>query len=108
MRKHAKLPPFVALTRKTLRGQEWRQLSPPAKIVYIHIKYKFVGNNNGDICLHYSELRDMFAPGTIAKALKELYKKEWVERTKYGGLHRYDNRFFLTGKYDDALINYKL
>ena len=84
-----------------LKSPEWRTgLTSSEKIVYIHLKYKFVGWNNGDIELHYSELRDFLAPGTIWMAFKGLEKKGWIERTKYGGLYRFVNKYRLTGKCD--------
>ena len=100
-RKGKKLAPFVALDRQMLKSAEWRTgLTSSEKIVYIHLKYKFVGWNNGDIELHYSELRDFLAPGTIWRAFKGLQAKGWIERTKYGGLRRFVNKYRLTGKHD--------
>lgn len=103
-RKKAKLPPFVALGRFMLRSKEWRGLSPKAKILYIHLKHKYVGHNNGDIELHYSELKDMMASSTISSAFKELEAKGWITPTKYGGLYRYVNKYKLTGKYDEIIV----
>ncbi len=105
-RKKAKYPPFVALSRIMLKGQEWRKLSRPAMIIYIYLKYKYVGHNNGEIQLHYSELKDIFAPATMSKALRELKGSGWIEVAKVGGLYRYFNLYRLTGKYDTALSNY--
>jgi hypothetical protein len=108
-RKRAKLPPFVALSRATLKSKEWQEdLTAAEKVLYIHIKYKFVGDNNGEICLHYSELKRIMAPATASKAFKGLEKKEWIGKTKFGGMFRYVNHYKLTGKYDDALVNYRL
>lgn len=106
MAKRNKLPPFVALGRQTLKTAEWRTgLTSSEKIVYIYLKYKYVGHNNGQIYLHYSELRDMMAPGTISKAFKGLVNKGWVERTKLGGMYRFQHEYRLTGKYDETLRN---
>lgn len=103
-KKRKTLPPFVAISREAMRGKEWRSLTPKAKIVYLHLKYKFVGHNNGDIVLHYSELKDMFSSKTIARAFRELEDAGWIERTHYGGLYRYVNKYELTGKYDTAFL----
>jgi hypothetical protein len=105
-RKKAKLPPFVALSRAMLKNPEWRKLSPAAMIVYVYLKNKYVGTNNGEIELHYSEIRDIFAPATISKALKQLKASGWIDGTKIGGLYRYSNHYRLTGKHDTALVNY--
>lgn len=85
-----------------LCSEEWRLgLSPTERDIYIMLKYKFVGTNNGEIILHYSELSDMYSSATIAKAFKGLEAKGWVQRTHYGGMFRYTNKYALTGKYDD-------
>lgn len=97
---------FVMLPRKMLRGSQWKNLSPAAKILYIHLKSKYNGINNGSIRLHYSELqgiKGISSPSTISKAIKELEKKEWIKREKFGGLYRYYNEYKLTGKYDDYI-----
>jgi len=85
---------------------EWKELSPAAKLLYIHVKGKWNGYNNGQIRVYYSELkgfRGISADSTISKASKELQEKGWIKRTKLGGLHRYFNEYELTGKYDDHI-----
>lgn len=98
---------FVMLGRgMLLKTPEWRSLSSSAKLVYIYLKAKYNGQNNGTIRLYYSELkgvRGASASQTISKAIQELEKKEWIKRAKQGGLYRYFNEFLLTGKYDDHL-----
>jgi len=92
--------------RKTLRSKEWKDLSPAAKILYIHLKGKYNGSNNGEIRLYYSELygiKGISSNSTISKAFKELEQKEWIKRTQLGGIYRYFNNYELTGKYDDYL-----
>ena len=107
-KKKKKLPSFVAISRKTLQGEEWRELYPPARDIYLQLKRKYVGYNNGQLVLHYSELKGMYSSSTISKAFKELENNGWVERERIGGLYRFHNEYRLTGKYDDALINYGL
>ena len=104
-----RLPPFVALSRETLRSKEWREeLSSSAKVLYIHLKYKFTGDNNGDLCLHYSELKGLMSKATAWRAFKELQDQEWITKSRQGGIYRFVNKFELTGKYDTAIIKYKL
>ena len=84
-KRREKMPPFVALPRAMLKESAWRTgLSSSAKIVYVHLKYKFVGTNNGEICLHYSELKDFMASATICRAFKELEVKEWIHNEQPG------------------------
>lgn len=105
-----KLSPFVALTREMLKNPAWRSgLGSSAKVLYIHLKYKFVGHNNGEICLHYSELRDFMHPATISRAFQELEEKNWIERARQiGGKYRFTVLYKLTGKYDSAVHRFKL
>ncbi len=97
---------FVMIPRKILNMDEWKNLSPAAKILYIHLKTRYNGSNNGKIHLHYSELagiKGLSSHSTVSKAFKELLEKEWVKKTTLGGLYRYSNEFELTGKYDDYI-----
>ena len=98
---------FVMLGREMLfRCQEWQNLAPSAKILYAYLKAKYNGSNNGHICLHYSELtkiRGFKSHSVIASAFKELEKEGWINRAHKGGLYRYTNEYFLTGKYDGML-----
>ncbi|MFH1800590.1 MAG: hypothetical protein ABH891_07095 [Candidatus Omnitrophota bacterium] len=102
--------PFVALERELLKNPAWRSgLTSSEKILYIHLKYKFNGANNGDICLHYSEMEDIMASATIAKAFKGLEQKEWIERSRtVGGKYRFTTYYKLTGRYDNAISRFKL
>lgn len=102
--KKNKLPPFVALSREMLKGAEWRKLSSSAKVLYIHIKHKFVKTNNGEIRLYYSELRDMMSDGTILSAFRELEAEEWIERQRIGGKYRWVCDIRLTGKHDNIIF----
>jgi DNA-binding HxlR family transcriptional regulator len=89
-----------------LKDENWRQLSPAAKIIYLYLKSKYNGSNNGQIRLHYSELQDICGlknPRVISAAFKELESQGWITRTKIGGLHRFTNEYQLTGKYDELI-----
>ena len=109
-KRREKMPPFVALPRAMLKESAWRTgLSSSAKIVYVHLKYKFVGTNNGEICLHYSELKDFMASATICRAFKELEVKEWIHKEQIvGGKYRFTVKYRLTGKHDEAISRFKL
>ena len=101
--------PFFMLGKGLLlKCQSWKELSPAAKIFYITLKAKFNGCNNGQISLCYSELKDvkgLASSATIAKAIRELEQKGWIERTKRGGMYRNFNDFRITGKFDKHIIN---
>ena len=78
--KRRRYPSFIALSRTMLNSAEWRQLSPKAKIAYIHIKHRFNGSNNESI------------QGTINYESFKVFKNwkdgqvEWVEED----LNRFD------------------
>ena len=94
---------FVMLPRKMLKSEEWKELSPAAKLFYIHLKGKYNGSNNGQIRLYYSELagvKGISSDSTISKAIKELESKGWIKRYEIGGLYRHFNEYELTGEYD--------
>ncbi len=103
-RKKSGFPSFVALSREMLRSADWRKLGSSAKVLYVHIKHKYVRTNNGEIRLYYSELRDMMSDGTILRAFRELESAGWIERSPVGGKRRWVYDMKLTGKYDNALF----
>jgi len=100
MRRRQSGPPFVMIDRALLQSKEWKELSVSQMITYIYIKKNYNGGNNGEIPLAYSELRSVFAPATLSKSLKDLINKGWIEKTKHGGMYRYQCLYKLTGKHD--------
>ena len=87
-------------------GEKWKKLSGAAKLSYMYIKSGFIGKNNGNISLPYSRLkghRGISSPATYAKALKELEKAGFVERTKHGGLYERCNEYRLNKELDPYL-----
>lgn len=96
---------FVMISRAMLlRNEEWKGLSSAAKIIYLYLKAKYNGSNNGNIRLYYSELngiKGISSDATIARAFRELETNNWVRRTRIGGMYRYFNEYRLTGEFDD-------
>ncbi len=89
-----------------LNGPEWMKLSAGAKLLYVYLKNRFNGANNGEIALPYSALkgvRGLSSTSTISKAHKELEREGWVTRKNLGGMFRKINKYELTGKYDGYL-----
>jgi len=99
--------PFVALSKEMiLKCTEWRELTPQARDIYVLLKAKYNGKNNGQIRLYYSEMRQFAGlkqNKTISRHFKELEGRGWIRRTKLGGMFRYLNEYALTGKYDKLL-----
>ncbi len=72
-------------------------------MIYIYIKAKYNGTNNGEIKQSYRGLLDikgLRSPNTISRGLKELENGDWIRRIHLGGLHRQDQTYELTGKFD--------
>ncbi|MBA7483867.1 hypothetical protein ES707_19384 [subsurface metagenome] len=93
---------WVRLDSITLNEPPWQGLSPAAKIFYIHLKSEYYGHNNGKIKLPYRAMKNVKGCShmtTISRAIKELTAKGWIT-VKAGGLHRQNNLYKLTWKYD--------
>lgn len=103
-RKRGETPPFVWLEKSMLLDCEnWANLTPAAKLLYICIKTRYNAHNNGKIKLSYSELKGikgLSSPSTISKARKELVEKGWIKVKEIGGLYRHYNLYELSWKYD--------
>jgi hypothetical protein len=97
---------YVKMPRQMIFSKEWSDLSPAAKIIYFQMKGKYNSNNNGRIKLYYSELRKikgLKCSRSISKGFRELEEKEWIKRTKLGGIYGRPNEYELTGKYDPSI-----
>lgn len=89
-----------------LHNDEWKNLSAAAKILYVIVKSRFNGKNNGHIQVHYSSLvgiKGLSSPSTISKAFRKLETKGWNRRTNLGGLFGRINEYLMTGKFDDYI-----
>lgn len=106
-KKEGDSPSYVRLARDLLFfSKEWKELSQAAKLLYLHLKAKYNGSNNGDIRLSYSELKGIkgiASPKTISKAQEELFNKGWIKITQHGGLYRHYNLYKLTWRFDCLL-----
>ena len=97
-------PPFIRCEKDMLLNcKEWKELTSAAKLLYVYIKLKYNGSNNGKIRLPYSELRGIkgiSSSKTISNAQSELIKKGWISVTQHGGMYRYFNLYKLTWRFD--------
>ena len=87
-RKGRSSPPFVMLQNGMLDSPKWKALRFSSQCLYVRLKRKFNGYNNGDIYLSYGELSDEFARATICQGFKELKSAGAIRVTKFGGLYR--------------------
>jgi hypothetical protein len=98
-RKSKKSRNFAMIHKKTVESNEWKDLSSSAKLIYIYLKVKYNGHNNGKISFKYHVSE--FSSSTTSRSLKELISKGWISKTKHGGLYRYYCLYKLTGAYDE-------
>lgn len=99
----------VGIERRTLREEHWQGLSAAAKILYIHLKGRYNGSNNGDIELPYSAMKNVKGcsnPRSISKAGKELEDKEWITRKRRGGMYRFKTLYALTFIHDSYAVKF--
>ena len=77
---------FVKLTYPLIESQAWRWLRPISKAVYIELKRRYNGLNNGRISLSLSEAAHILkaSKSSISKALKQLETHGFIKLIKKG------------------------
>ena len=77
---------FVKLTYPLIESEAWRWLRPISKAVYIELKRRYNGLNNGKISLSLSEAAYILkaSKSSISKALKQLEAHGFIKLTKKG------------------------
>ena len=77
---------YMPISRHLATSDAWRSLSGPAVKVYVELRSRYNGGNNGDLSLSYSEAADLLALGksTISRAFAELQEKGFIEKTAEG------------------------
>ncbi len=100
-RKKGKHRDFVAFLRPLLDSPEWLDLSNSAKLAYLYFKKAYVGHNNGEIKLYYSQMGKVLkSSATFSKAIKELENKNWIKTENQGGLFKRASTYSLTFLHD--------
>jgi hypothetical protein len=87
--------PFVKLTRFMVTHPSWYDLSPGARCIYIELRRRFNGINNGEITLSCREAAMVAkcGKGTATKLLNELTEHGYIKPEIRG---RFRNRFAST------------
>ena len=77
---------FVKLTYPLIESEAWRWLRPISKAVYIELKRRYNGLNNGKISLSLSEAAHIFkaSKSSISRALKQLETHGFIKLIKKG------------------------
>jgi hypothetical protein len=76
--------PFVGIPREILNSPSWIALDFSARALYIEIRLRMNGFNNGNINATISELRHkgFNSPATIAKGLRQLEATKLIAKTR--------------------------
>ena len=77
---------FVKLTYPLIESEAWRWLRPISKAVYIELKRRYNGLNNGKISLSLSEAAHILkaSKSSISKGLKQLEAHGFIKLIKKG------------------------
>ena len=77
---------FVKLTCPLIESEAWRWLRPISKAVYIELKRRYNGLNNGKISLSLSEAARILkaSKSSISRALKQLETHGFIKLIKKG------------------------
>ncbi|MHA6289136.1 DeoR family transcriptional regulator [Maricaulis sp. CAU 1757] len=77
---------FVPLSYPMAHSDAWRSLGGASAKVYVELRSRFNGGNNGDLSLSYGEAADLLGLGksTVRRAFEELQAKGFVVKTDGG------------------------
>jgi DNA-binding transcriptional MocR family regulator len=77
---------YLALSYRTLRHPSWRSLSGAAVKVYLELRSRYHGGNNGKLSLSLEEGAKLLGLGkmTISRAFQELERKGFIVMMKQG------------------------
>lgn len=92
-------PGFVQVWDKLIDSEAWKELSCYARTVYIEIRHKYNGSNNGNLSYTYREGIRIMTRNRFSKALKELVNNGLIDIIRSGGLYRKNNIFGLSNRW---------
>ncbi len=77
---------YFLLPYSMTRSEAWRSLGGYALKVFIELRCRFNGSNNGALRLSYDEATRLLggSKSTVARAFKELEEKGFIVKTKEG------------------------
>lgn len=91
-------PSFVSIPHFILDSEQWAALPASSVKLIMELARQFKGNNNGDLAVTATMLRDRGWPSepTIWKHLHLLEERQWIVRTRRGGRHIGCNLYAIT------------
>ena len=80
---------FVAIEHRLMRTEAWRSLSCVARCVYIEIKSRYAGSDNGFIPFSLLEMARVLSvsKATVMRALTDLQERGFLVPTVRGGFN---------------------
>jgi hypothetical protein len=77
---------FAGLSYRLLNSPAWRSLSGPAAKVWLELRTRFNGGNNGQLCLSLEDAAGLLgmSKSTAQRAFRELAEKGFVKLVKQG------------------------
>jgi hypothetical protein len=77
---------FVPVPYSMAKSDAWRSLSGAAVKVYVELRRRFIGHNNGHIAMGIGEAARLLRLGkaTVARALDELERKGFIVKVRPG------------------------
>lgn len=103
--RRTKSAPFVRLDRWMLETAAWRDLDPVARALYVELRQRYNGLNNGSIGLGTREASEALHVGrtTIQRAFDDLLDHGFIEVAKLSGFNqkRLTREWLLTSEKDD-------
>ena len=77
---------FIPLPYSVVKHHAWRSLSGGTVKVYLELRSRYNGKNNGKLCLSMEDAADLLgmSKSTVCRAFKELEEKGFIVKTKQG------------------------
>lgn len=102
MRRGKKGPPFIMVEHPLFDSEAFNSLSHSTVRVLISIMRRKNGKNGtheAPIECPYQAMNGNMSTATIAKAIRELSKKGFIELARHGGLMKQTNLFVFSGEW---------
>lgn len=82
-------PAFVQIFHWVRKTAAWRSLSPYGRLLYIEMRAKFTGTNNGDISMSYREAAELLgcSNGPVISGFRELQDRGFIVPVQKGSFN---------------------
>lgn len=82
-------PPYVQLFHWLRRTEAWRSLAPYSRLLYIEIRARYNGQNNGDIAMSYRDAMDLLGCSNVPvmNGFRELEERGFIRPAVKGSFN---------------------